>query len=149
MTKHLTKMTPVLLAGAAAESIPPAAPACSVDAPPPDAGAYVTPGGFLLVYPRNAALTSDYTGCKTLWVMKGPESLPRLMRLYFRVGRLAAAEVFDGRGGRMPTTTCFAPFDAPGCQGIAASPLAALRLVSWPRLCVDNADAPVCSEEPE
>jgi hypothetical protein len=42
----------------------PAAPNCSVDQPPPDAGAAAMPGGFLLVYPRNAQLSDSYTGCK-------------------------------------------------------------------------------------
>lgn len=136
-------------AGDVPASIPSAAPGCSVHAAPPDAGAYVTPGGFLLVYPRNAALSGKYSGCKTLWVVQGPGSLPRLMRLYFREGRLSAAEAYDGRGGSAPLTTCSAPFDAPGCQGMADSPLVALRLATWPRLCIDNADAPACSAEPE
>ncbi len=136
-------------AGGVPGSIPSAAPGCGVDAPPPDAGAYVTPGGFLLVYPRNAALPDNYSGCKTLWVVQGPGSLPRLMRLYFREGRLTAAEAYDGRGGGAPSATCSAPFDAPGCEGVADSPLTALRLATWPRLCIDNADAPACSAEPE
>lgn len=54
-----------ILASPALAQIP-AGPTCTVDRPPPDAGLYATPGGFLMVHPRNAALSDGYTGCKTL-----------------------------------------------------------------------------------
>ena len=60
----------------------PDAPNCSVDQPPSDSGAFGTPGGFLLVYPRNAGLSDRYTGCKTLWVVDAPghETLMAIIR---------------------------------------------------------------------
>jgi hypothetical protein len=75
----------------------PDAPNCAVEQPPPDAGAYATPGGFLLVHPRNAGLTDGYTGCKVLWVVDAPDRFHRLMVLYFERGKLRVAQGYDGR----------------------------------------------------
>jgi len=84
--------------------IPSRALNCSLTAPPRDAGVYVTPGGFLLVHPRNASLPRDYTGCKSIWVMDSPDHVPLYVRLYFEQGRLRLARTF-GRDGA-PAATC-------------------------------------------
>ena len=76
----------------------PDAPNCKIEQPPPDAGAYATPGGFLLVHPRNVHLTDDYTGCKVLWIVDAPDRFHRLMTLYFERGKLRIALGYDGRG---------------------------------------------------
>lgn len=126
----------------------PDAPHCSVDQPPPDAGAYGTPGGFLLVHPRNAALSDGYSGCKTLWVVHAPERIHRLMTLYFERGKLRVARIYDGRGAPEPRATCSLPGPASGCDGVESNPLTALRLPTWPRICMTRPEAPPCAKEP-
>ncbi|MCP2821111.1 hypothetical protein NK918_24465, partial [Salmonella enterica subsp. enterica serovar Typhimurium] len=65
----VTGLTALSAAVAAAPGgIPAAGRHCALRAPPPEAGAYVTPGGFLLAFPRNSGVGRDYTGCRTLWV---------------------------------------------------------------------------------
>ena len=131
-------------------AIPAGAANCAVEQAPKDAGAYVTPGGFLLVYPRNAALTDDYTGCKSLWVVDSPQRINRLMTLYFERGKLRIAIAYDGRApASPPRATCVLPGASPGCEDIDSNPLAALRLPTYPRSCTENADAPECSTDPE
>ena len=132
---------------AAEPSIPPEAPNCALAEPPEAAGAYVSPGGFLLVYPRNAELANNYTGCKSIWVARAPNSMPLLMRLYFSDGALAFAQAYDGHGE--PRKICTLPVVDPACDGIQDNPLAALRLPTWPRSCLQSADDPACSADPE
>jgi len=122
---------------------------CAVDQPPADAGAYGTPGGFLLVYPRNAGLSDGYTGCKALWVVDAPDRFHRLLTLYFERGKLRVARVYDGRGSNDLRATCTFPGPAPGCDGAASNPLTALRLPTWPRNCMAQPDAPPCAKEPD
>ncbi|EGK71532.1 hypothetical protein METUNv1_02221 [Methyloversatilis universalis FAM5] len=132
----------------AAAGIPADGRHCGLTRPPADAGAYVTPGGFLLVWPRNAGFARDYSGCRTLWVMQSADDTPLLMRLYFPGGRLEAVQGFDGRGGQS-ARTCVRPFDAPGCGGIEGNPLTAPDLPTWPRLCTEQPEHPACRRDPE
>ena len=83
---------------------------------PADAGTYVTPGGFLLVWPRNAGFARDYSGCRTLWVMQSADDTPLLMRLYFRSGRLEAVQGFDGRRRRRWTCMTVSGCASPGSR---------------------------------
>ena len=127
----------------------PDGPNCALDQPPADAGAYATPGGFLLVYPRNASLADDYTGCKVAWVVDAPDRFNRLMVLYFERGKLRVAQGFDGRGAKEPRATCKLPDAAPECKGVESHPLSALKLATWPRSCMTRPDAPQCKKEPD
>lgn len=57
----------LLPAGAAfaqdlSETISVQEPNCALTAPPDAAGLAATPGGFVMVYPRSAALPKTYTG---------------------------------------------------------------------------------------
>jgi hypothetical protein len=131
-------------------AIPSGAANCSVEQPPKDAGAYVAPGGFLLVHPRNQALPDGYTGCKGLWVVDAPDRIHRLMTLYFEAGKLRVAVAYDGRGEtKTPRAVCTLPGSSPGCEDIDSNPLAALRVPTYPRACMDDPDKPECAEDPE
>lgn len=135
---------------AAEPAIPAGAEHCALRAPPADAGAYVTPGGFLLVHPRSRALPGDYTGCKSLWVVQGPDRTPLLMRLYFSNGILALAEAYDGRGtSPAPRVTCAVPDHRPECQGLGDNPLMELHTPTWPRACMERPELPACTKDPE
>ena len=125
----------------------PDAPNCRIDRPPPDAGLYATPGGFLLVHPRNAGLSDGYTGCKTLWVVDTPDRFIRLMILYFENGRLRVARAYDREG--TVRGTCTVPSQARECEGLESNPLAALRLPTWPRSCMDRPTDPQCAKDPD
>lgn len=127
----------------------PDGPNCATDQPPSHAGAYVTPGGFLLVHPRNANLSDSYTGCKVIWVVDAPDRFHRLMILYFERGKLRVAQGYDGRGENQLRATCTVPSTAPGCDGVESHPLSALRLPTWPRSCMTRPDAPQCKREPD
>ncbi len=127
----------------------PDAPNCAVDQPPPDAGAFGTPGGFLLVHPRNAGIPDAYTGCKGIWVVHAPDRFYRLLTLYFERGDLRIAQVYDGRGGNQLRATCIWPGAAPQCDSARSNPVAALRLPTWPRDCMTRPDAPHCTKEPD
>jgi hypothetical protein len=121
---------------------------CALQAPPPEAGAYATPGGFLLAFPRNGGVGRGYTGCRTLWVVQGPGDTPLLMRLYFRGGRLTVAEAHDGRGG-LEVRRCVLPSADRACSGLQDNPLAALDLPTWPRICTEQPELPACTQDPE
>ena len=127
----------------------PGGPNCAVDQPPSDAGAYVTPGGFLLVYPRNAQLSDSYTGCKVIWVVDAPDRFHRLMILYFERGKLRFAQGYDGRAENQLRATCKLPDAAPECGGVESHPLSALRLPTLPRNCMTRPEAPRCAKEPD
>jgi len=122
---------------------------CALAAPPAEAGAYVTPGGFLLIHPRNAALADDYSGCKQVWIMRAPGDTPLLMRLRFERGRRVMAEAFDGRGGTAARARCAASDASPACAGLADNPMAQLHVPTWPRVCAEDADRPECAQAPE
>ena len=141
--------------------VPPKAPHCAVTAAPGSAGAYVSPGGFLLVFPRNSALRQDYTGCKTLWVVDG-ERIPRLATLYFERGALRTAVAHDVRSAAgAPEAACSFPegkslmprsgrrITDSGCGGFASEDLYGLFVPTWPRRCMTEPDAPPCSKDPE
>ena len=151
MMNFLTKAILLFLfAAAPALAQIPDAPNCKVDQPPPDAGAYGTPGGFLLVHPRNAYLADDYTGCKVVWVMDAPDRFHRLMTLYFEGGKLRVALGYDGRGANELRATCILPgATQPGCGGVESHPLSALKLPTWPRSCTTRPDAPECKRKPD
>jgi hypothetical protein len=136
-----------LLAVSTAFAQIPAAPNCAVDQPPPDAGIYVTPGGFLLVHPRNAGLSDRYTGCKVLWVAAAPDRFILLATLYFEQGRLRVAHSYDKEGASRGT--CTLPGQSPGCEGVESNPLSALRLPTWPRSCMDRPSDSHCAKEPD
>lgn len=125
------------------------APNCSVPTPPESAGAYVTPGGFLLVHPRNAQFGRAYTGCRTIWVVQDPQRTPLLMRQYFENGELRTVEAWNGRGGASPVARCAARDDEPRCAGLADNPLMSHDLPTWPRFCIEQAERPECSADPE
>ena len=148
----MSRLTKVLLSffvmPAALAQIPDARN-CAVDQPPSDAGAYVTPGGFLLVYPRNAKLSDSYTGCKVIWVVDAPDRFHRLMILYFERGKLRVAQGYDGRAENQLRATCKLPDAAPECAGVESHPLSALKLPTLPRNCMTRPEAPHCQKEPD
>jgi hypothetical protein len=125
----------------------PAAPNCRVDKPPPDAGLYATPGGFLMVHPRNAGLSDGYTGCKTLWVVDTPDRFIRMVTLYFEQGRLRVAQSYNKDGSSRGT--CMLPGQLAGCEGVESNPLTALRMPTWPRSCMDRPNDAQCAKEPD
>ncbi len=122
---------------------------CSLRQPPAGAGAYVTPGGFLLIHPRNAALPDDYSGCKQVWIMRAPGDTPLLMQLHFERGTRVMAQVFDGRGGAVPSARCAANDTEGACAGLAGNPLGQLHVPTWPRICAEDAERPECAQAPE
>ena len=125
----------------------PAGPNCAVDQPPPEAGLYPTPGGFLLVHPRNAALSDRYTGCKTLWVVDTRDRFIPMATLYFEQGRLRVAESYNKDGSIRGT--CTLPGQSPGCEEVESNPLTALRLPTLPRICMTSPNSPPCAKEPD
>ena len=137
----------LLSVSSALAQIPAAAPNCAVDQPPRDAGLYATPGGFLLVHPRNAALSDRYTGCKTLWVVDAPARFIRMATFYFEQGRLRIAHSYNKDGSSRGT--CTLPGQAQGCEEVESNPLTALRMPTWPRVCMYRPDDPQCTKEPD
>ncbi|WP_018413299.1 hypothetical protein [Methyloversatilis thermotolerans] len=121
---------------------------CALQVPPADAGAYVTPGGFLLVHPRSAAMGRGYTGCRTIWVVQSDDDMPLLMRVHFRAGRPVAVDGYDGRGGQT-VRRCDLPSSQPACAGLDDHPLLAPDLPTWPRVCVDRPELPACRAAPQ
>ena len=130
-------------------------PSCAHASVPENAGVVATPGGFMLVHPRNADLPDDYTGCKTLWVMDVDPEPWHWATLWFRDGRLqrvvstsrdaSAPHACDMPGMALPEG--FAP--APACEGLDDHPWVGLRLPSWPRACAGDVPPAVCEGEPE
>lgn len=140
--------------------VPRGAPNCRVEAPPAAAGIAGTPGGFVLVYPRNETITDTYTGCKVLWIAD-TDRTPRLATLYFERGQLARAvshDVRDPSGGvegacALPEGKSLLPnegrrYGDAACRGFSGEAFYALRLPTWPRSCMTKPDAPVCSADP-
>jgi hypothetical protein len=152
-------------AGALAQSvkdvIPLGEPNCSVDVPPASAGLAATPGGFVMVHPRNPALPANYTGCKMLWIVDGDRML-RYATLYFKAGKLRTAAAHDirDRGAKLDAACAFpegksllpgAGRKVPdsGCKGFAADEFYGLHLPTWPRTCLTAPDSAVCQKDPE
>jgi hypothetical protein len=127
----------------------PAGPNCTIDQPPADAGAYVTPGGFLLVYPRNASLPDDYTGCKMAWVVDAPDRFHRLMILYFERGKLRVAQGYDGRSENQLRATCKLPDAAPEWRRRRIPSALGAQAADLAAELHDAAGAPRCAKEPD
>jgi hypothetical protein len=129
---------------------------CRVLQAPADAGAVVTPGGFLLVHPRNDRLPADYDGCKTLWIVDEPEVPRRWSTLLFEGGRLRRAVLWQRDAPDVADRVCDQPgFDQsvalraqPPCSGIDDNELVALHLASWPRICMTEPDREECRQDP-
>lgn len=140
--------------------LPAGAPNCRVVVPPDAAGIVVSPGGFILVHPRNDALGDGYTGCKVLWVVD-VDRTPRLATLYFERGTLRRAIAHDVRDpSGAPEGACAFPegrsllpnsgrrLGDAACQGFTGESLYALRLPTWPRRCMATPEAAVCKADP-
>lgn len=150
---------------ARAQSLPDFVPAgavnCAVTTPPSTAGLAPTPGGFVMVHPRNDALPKGYTGCKALWVVDVDRML-RMATLYFERGTLARAiahDVRDPRGaidaacdlaaGRSLLPNAGRRATDAACRGFEGESLYALRVPTWPRRCLTEPAAAVCQREPQ
>jgi hypothetical protein len=142
------------------EVIPPAEPNCAIDSPPAAAGIAATPGGFVMVYPRNEALSKRYTGCKIMWLVDG-ERFPRMATLYFKGGALVTAAAHNVRdtSGRLDAACAFPEGKSllpnagrqikdAGCGGFSGEPFYRLHLLTWPRSCLADVNAAVCQQEP-
>lgn len=140
--------------------IPLSATHCALKEPPPEAGIGATPGGFVMVFPRNTALGNAYTGCKLLWIVD-TDRLQRFATLYFVEGRLRTAVAHETRDPAAPLLgACAFPegrslmpaagrqIDDAGCRGFAEDPFYGLRLATWPRTCLTNPEAAVCKADP-
>lgn len=156
----------VILQGAAlAQSVdnfmPRDAANCDIRLPPADAGLIASPGGFVVIYPRNAALTPGYTGCKRLWIAGPGERFSTFATLYFKGGQLAVAASHDFRNDpeklegvcALPAGKSLLPdsgrrYTDKACAGIASEGLYSLMTPSWPRLCAKESTNKVCQEEP-
>jgi hypothetical protein len=149
-----------VLAQFAHDVIPATAPNCAVDKPAAESGLAATPGGFVVVHPRNDALTKQYTGCKAMWVVTG-ERHQRIATLYFKDGVLAVAAAHNMRdaSGRLdgacayPEGKSLLP-DAgrqvkdSGCTSFAQDAFYGLYLPTWPMICLTDAKAAICQQEP-
>lgn len=152
---------PVLaLAQSISEVIPATEPNCAVQAPPATAGIAVTPGGFVMVYPRNDALPKQYTGCKAMWVVDG-ERFRRFATLYFKGGNLVTAAAHNTRdaSGKLDGACAFPEGKSllpnadrqnknASCGGIAGEPFYQLHLPTWPRSCMTEPTAAICQQDP-
>lgn len=138
------------MAGAAEPQPPwfPGDPSCHVNTPPADAGAVVTPGGFMLVHPRNDRLAADYDGCKTLWIFdEAPDKPRRWATLLFAQGQLQRAVIWRRDASDIADRVCDRSGADP-CTGIDDNELVALRLPSWPRVCMNDPGRKECREDP-
>jgi hypothetical protein len=140
--------------------VPADAPNCATATPPATAGAAVTPGGVMIVYPRNSGITADYTGCKHLWVMQSDTAVGRFVTTYFKQGKLAVAVAHDNRsaagtivgvctfpGGKSVFPKTGAAADR-ACAGVPAEYYGALRMPTFPRECIANPKAKGCTDKP-
>ncbi len=147
-------------AQAVGDYLPAGAPNCSVSVPPAAAGIAATPGGFLMVFPRNDAISERYTGCRMLWIVDG-EAFRRLATLYFADGALSIAVAHDSRDANaaiegvcaFPAGKSLAPtigrkFGDAACRSGLDESLYGLQLATWPRRCLTDPKAAVCQEDP-
>ena len=143
-----------------AEVLPVKAMHCALREPPAQAGIAATPGGFVMVYPRNAALTDTFTGCKLLWIVDGAKT-KRFATLYFKNGQLAFGAAHDSRDELSKLTgACAFPegksllleggraTSNAGCAGFADDSFYALRVPTWPRSCLADWGAAACVADP-
>lgn len=140
--------------------VPADGPNCAVNAPPANAGAAVTPGGVMVVFPRNSGITADYTGCKHLWVMQSDTAVGRFVTTYFKQGKLVVAVAHDNRSPKgevvgvctFPGGKSVFPKTGPAadraCAGVPAEYYGALRMPTFPRECVANPKAKGCTDKP-
>lgn len=148
------------LGSVVADLVPPQSTHCALTAPPAKAGIAVTPGGFVMVFPRNDALTDSFTGCKLLWVVDGDKTM-RFATLYFRNGALTIAVAHDVRSSAaavegacaLPEGKSLLPksgrqISDASCKGFTEDSFYALRLPTWPRSCLTETRAAVCAADP-
>lgn len=127
----------------------PADPSCQRMEPPGDAGAVATPGGFMLVHPRNDRIRDDYSGCKTLWIYDDPDMPRRWATLLFQRGRLIRAVIWHRDAPDRADRVCDRSRpDSEPCSGMEGNELVALRLASWPRVCMSDPDRKECQGDP-
>ncbi len=135
-------------------------PNCAVESPPAAAGIAATPGGFVMVYPRNDALPKQYTGCKAMWVVDG-ERFRRMATLYFKDGNLVTGAAHNTRdvSGKLDGACAFPEGKSllpnagrqikdTGCGGFARDPFYDLHLPTWPRSCLTDPNAAICQQAP-
>ncbi len=140
--------------------VPAASTNCAVAAPTAAAGIAATPGGVLMVQPRNEAIGDQDTGCKLLWVVDGDRML-RVATLYFDRGVLKIAiahDVRDPKGGieaacdltagRSLLPKAGRRADDATCRTMPRDEVYGLRLSTWPRGCLTAPDAAICTQEP-
>ena len=164
MSRLLLVFSLLLPALAGAQSlatvVPVSAPHCSLTAPPADAGIAATPGGFVMVFPRNAQLSDTFTGCKTLWIVDTDE-IRRFATLYFAGGKLKTAVAHNSRDpaapldgacafpeGRSLLPTSGRQIEDSACRGFIEDSFYGLRLATWPRRCLTDEKAAVCRQDP-
>jgi hypothetical protein len=153
-------LTTPAAAQSVSDFVPATAANCTISAPPATAGLFGTPGGFVMVHPRNDALTDSYTGCKALWVVDVDRML-RLATLYFENGAIARAiahDVRDPKGaieaacdlktGRSLLPNAGRRATDAACTGFQGEELYGLRVPTWPRRCLTEPDAAVCKQAP-
>ncbi|MBC7841925.1 MAG: hypothetical protein H7099_06420 [Gemmatimonadaceae bacterium] len=149
-----------LRAQSVSDFVPANAAHCAVTAPPPAAGIAATPGGFVMVHPRNEAIGERYSGCKILWVVDG-DRMQRLATLYFDAGVLSKAiahdvrdpagaidAVCDVRAARSLMPRGGRQADDAACRSVSQEEFYGLRLATWPRRCLTEIEAAVCKADP-
>lgn len=142
------------------EVIPASALHCADDKPPAASGLAGTPGGFVIIHPRNDALTKQYTGCKMMWVVNG-ERHQKFATLYFKDGVLAVAaahRVRDASGqldgacaypeGKSLFPDAGRRISDSGCVSLAKEAFYGLYLPTWPLTCLTDPKAVICQQEP-
>lgn len=154
----------MLATPAAAQSVADLVPAqaanCGLSVPPEKSGIAVTPGGFVMVFPRNDALTDRFTGCKLMWVVD-VDKMRRFATLYFKDGKLAVAVAHDARDNAgkivgacaLPAGKSLLPnigrqISDAGCAGFTEDNFYSLRVPTWPRSCLTETNAAVCKADP-
>ncbi len=155
-----TLVAPPATAQVLSDVIPAQAAHCALAEPPAQAGLVATPGGFVMMFPRNDAMTERFTGCKLLWVVDG-ERMRRMATLYFKNGTLAVAAAHDIRdaAGKITGACAFPegkslplrtgqPSSDGGCAGFPQDGFYALRVSTWPRSCLTAPRAAVCVADP-
>lgn len=143
------------------DHVPAGAKHCELAQPPADAGLVPAGGGFVVVYPRNAQLRDDYTGCKVFWVAETGNRFLKLATLYFNDGKLTVAATHEFRAASedldalclFPAGKSLMPdrgrqIQDSGCNGYSADDMFALRTPSYPRKCAEDAGARECGADP-
>lgn len=142
--------------------IPANAKHCDLKQPPADAGLIPIGGGFLVVYPRNAQLRDDHTGCKLLWIAETGNRFLKIATLYYKEGKLtlAATHAFRDSSEKLDGLCSFPAGKSlmpdkgrqikdAGCGGFSADAIYALRTPSYPRKCAEDTKAKECDADPQ